>query len=445
MRSTLSGCGLAVAAPALESSLRALPAPAVQAPLAQSLQALAAGFATTTTKTGAAAAVAGGMLMTQKLVLGGAVVAALALSAGYVLGSRQAPETTRASSPRNTATIAQLRAENDALRRRLEAQDASAPSSGSGSGTGAAGANRADSDGAAAANTVDPAHDTVAKPDSAIDWTTFSQMFAENHEALDRMSRDEAKDPADSAKVMKVVTAWSAIIGQARQISDQPFYDDAILTGFIDAIFSRTLKLDSNQRGKLRERTSSALRAARERFDVDSGAPLQAFGARQAIVNSVMEAVGEDLTPEQAASLEQITRTAKHLLESNREVITIGLMPRTNTDGIVEEMVSIWKKAYSLTDAEAQIAAPLALDFLERAKAMLLERGLFRQGKTPANAAAEYELDEAMLTMQIEIEDGFLRALSPERIADIRGRMPRVFRIRYGDGINITRHRGPGF
>lgn len=379
--------------------------------------------------------------MTKKTILGAVAVAALSVSAGYFLGSdsgatKRADTETRDQS----AAIAKLRAENDHLRQRLHqtSLDRSAAGHTASAGRAAKGLGE----------TVDDEVDTAPDPASKagdIDWSSFSKSLAENRGALERMGGDTKPDAGDHANAMKVIVEWSDVVRQARELSDRPFFDDKIATGFVDAIFSRTLALDAQQRRLVRDATTAALRNARKRYNLDASSALPSFGARNSVIADILSGVKGVLTPAQTASFEAMERTARHMLESDREVTVIGMNPASDVASLEKEILNVWKTAYDLTETELELAQPAARDYIARAEAILREYDLYEKDAKAVDDATDFAIDEALLTVQIEMEDRFLATISTERRAKFRDRMPRVIRMRYGNGVEVSVKKGPGF
>ena len=99
-----------------------------------------------------------------------------------------------------------------------------------------------------------------------------------------------------------------------------------------------------------------------------------------------------------------------------------------------------WKTAFSLSDDQLELTRGAASQYLTAAQAILKEHDV-SLGAATLSSEQHHALQQALLVEQIEAEKSFLDVLTPEQITALSLRVPVVFDLRFGDGVELSRSR----
>jgi RNA polymerase sigma-70 factor (ECF subfamily) len=470
LQEALGRSGHAALAPGAVELLRGLPPVEVPAHLTRTLLALDA--SATAAASTAATTTVGALVMSKQILLVGALVAALALGAGYVAGRVVPRSGAGADAGSTTASsrdevVARLRARNAELRGRLQALEARGPGetgtpeadpSPASPGPRLRGVDRAPAAAPAGAPAGAPA--SPAKPggaqeaggdhEAALSFARLEKVVGENIDLLLHMDEKEGTQitPEEQTRLMAVLTELMQVSTKAKSLTPYPFFDPRVLPGLVRAMYGPALGLDEAGRARIAATTKEVLAREAADFDPSKSLPLERYRRRHQVTERVQEAVAATLTPQQRARYDQMRSRAGAgsgaMLGGPRMVVLTGLGKQPDVGKVAGEVLSRWATAYALDEQQQRDARPAAEGLVRTADGILSRYGVVDDGQT-WDTAKKPKLADALLRAQMDAEATFLPGLPPAQRERVRGNMPTVLLFDRSHGSSVTVSNSVGF
>ena len=445
LRAALAGTGCVLSATALEAAMRGSASIEVPAGLAASLSAMPAAVGGTMTAAMLPATL-GGLIMAKKvLAVAAVVVGCLALGGGAYSTGKQ-----RGRAEMESAAAAASLREKEELRTRYEEQSRElaalrARLAEEGRAAALPRGSAADAAGELAGAEARDGGEPVPGDGGAIDWSKLSSLFAERLDLIYELS-EEGNDRQPTKEERRLMAelelALKDVLSKARQLSDDPFFDERVLLGMCEAMCIPALGLSEEQAKEVRSALAKVFEERVEGFDPDTSLPAESYRVRQEFLSGMDEAVSGSMDEAQAERWRKVGALARRFLEGDRDCVSMPTAPdragATRETGVIAE----WQKAFSLTEEQGAILQPLAAEFISRADAVRERYGQLEPAPRELTPAEKAKLWTEVLDHQIEAEKQLLRYLTPEQREVLHGRAPTILQFAPGDNAWSDRRRG---
>ena len=236
--------------------------------------------------------------------------------------------------------------------------------------------------------------------------------------------------------------ALQDVLTKARQLSDDPFFDERVLLGMCEAMCVPALRLSEEQAKGVRSALAKVFEEHVEGFDPDTALPAESYRVRQEFLSGMNEAVTGSMDEAQAERWSKVGALARRFLEGDRDCVSMPTAPdrtgATRETGVIAE----WQKAFSMTEEQGALLQPLAAEFISRADAVRERYGQLEPAPRDLTPAEKAKLWTEVLDHQIEAEKQLLRYLTPDQREMLRGRTPTILQFAPGDQAWSDRRRG---
>lgn len=443
LKSNLTQAGYAGLAPVAGDVMTATPSAPVPAHLTNSLYTLAAKAAAASAAS--AGFVVGGIVVTKKLLITVGVLLALGSGGGYV-AARMIPDDASQGASLESAELARLESENRRLADRLAALEDRGPRlTGAAEGASAQGGTSRGAVTGAGDSSVAKTMKSAGASESGVDWREFASMYAASFDSLSELRGSDWDNltPEQRTKLLALLQAVQDVGRKARLVSPTPFFDEALLPEFVDAVFGAAGGLSEKERTALQEHALDLLKGEMKGLDEANSLPAEFYAARERIVAGLGEHLGSDMPAEKRERLAKIFEFSQELLRGERSSDSIGLAPDEQGQSTESRVLTLWTRAFGLSEAQAQSIAPLASGLVQSAEQVLRRYGQVDGAKAP-DAKTAAAMHAEFLRLQIEAEAAVGRNLTKEQRAALRGAVPHLLRFNDGKSRSSMHNAGGG-
>ena len=301
---------------------------------------------------------------------------------------------------------------------------------------------------AAASDLAKPVKSSAIDPETdTINWDAIAKAFEEDADLILLMGEimAEGRDPrselsrADRQRFLALQKLWDNAAALARRDSNHPILEPEVLTPLVAAVLGGPLGLDSSQLATL-EQTAGDLLA--EWPGAADGTPLEAWQARQSVLNGIEGTLGDLLDESQRDRWNQMSPVADFLLDGSQRQYSMGL---SGVEGVPDRVRDDWHSHYRIRPEQENQFGTILGDY-DRAVRQIMGRSLGEKGKIADLPEAKREaLRAAYLAEQLRAEQAILELLDDDQRAEHFERIPQIWAFEPGGSTSISISESDGF
>ena len=285
---------------------------------------------------------------------------------------------------------------------------------------------------------TDSAEALVDSPTDRIEWERFAKLFDVSIDALVASKGIDISeiDPEQRTQMMAFVSELLKLSSQAREISDYPFFSDAVLPDFVKAVFDQSLGLSDGQRSDLDEATRAVLADHLSTFEPSEGLPIERIKAHQEIVAELSSEVESLLDESQFERWEDVRRYGELALQGRVDYrgYPIG-------EGTSKTLLQHWENDYGFDSRQLDQVHPVAETYVREAENLLARYGQLPGSTEDLSGEAERKLERDFLDLQVRMERQLAPFLSEDQLQGIRRKNAVVIQFNH-HGRAVSGNRG---